>query len=395
MSRRPALLPLLTAALLAVLPGCRRDRPPEGSTSGPQSTALVSPCTGPAGPGLAVARWDGTRTVVSLLAAPDFEASRPCAVVEGPVRGLAAAATSSLFAWTDHEVLRLAAKTAAGGADPPAAQRLWTTAGQVICVTPASPPRAPRSGALLILTADRLEGGRPLGAHLYLLLPSSGREPRLLSPEPTYNFWDVSVGNVDGDGAEDVALCTWSYTARDPEYARRFFVYGWDRDGDLYPRWRGSRLSRPYVAARLLTVAPGRPACLVSVELAPDGGRLVATYGWNQFGFRGTGHTPVYRDLTLPQPGDLGGDGRVELVSVETDQTGTRRPCVFGWSAPVGAEGAVALRPLWVGGPLGPGQQVVVVPGPWALLAVYDPATGRARMLRAGLQEVNWALRGR
>lgn len=175
----------------------------------------------------------------------------------------------------------------------------------------------PRQGpCLLVLTAEQ-PSRQPLRSHLYLTQEQRLRElTRELSPEPDYNFWDVSVGDVDGDGTEEVALCTYSQTARDPNYARRFFVYGWDKQGDLYPMWRGSQLCRPYVTAALADVTGDDAAELVSVERALSGKLIVVVYRWNQFGFWGLGRTAEYDAI-----------GTVTPLRTESGSKGLRIAC--------------------------------------------------------------------
>lgn len=167
--------------------------------------------------------------------------------------------------------------------------------------SPALPPQ------LLVLTAEDVSGPQPRRSALYSVDPTQSRPPRRLSPEAGYNFWDISMGDVDGDGSQEIGLCTYSQTARDPRFARRFFVYGWDGDGDLYPRWRGSRLCRPYVCAQLADIAGDEKAELLSVEVAPNGKQIVVAYEWNQFGFWGLGHSLEYdRVLEIAPRGERG-----------------------------------------------------------------------------------------
>ncbi len=161
------------------------------------------------------------------------------------------------------------------------------------------PGQGPR---LLVLTAERYEGIRFYRSHLLLLDPDRPEALRTLSPEPMYNFWDLSVGDVDGDGVAEVGLCTWSRTVLNPQVANRFFVYGWTADGDLYPRWRGSRLCRPYVWARLMDVAGDDRAELVSIETGLGGGQMLVAYEWNQFGFWGLGDSAEYPNLQVLTP---------------------------------------------------------------------------------------------
>lgn len=158
----------------------------------------------------------------------------------------------------------------------------------------------------LVLSASHIVSTHPRRATLVLVDANGHR--RRLSPEAHYNFWDLSVGDVDGDGRQEIGLCTFSRTARDPSYARRYFVYAWDETGDLMPIWRGSRLCRPYVSARLCDINRDGRAELVSVERGLGGGLMLVAYEWNQFGFWGLGHSEEVEDLSFLGPArDAGG----------------------------------------------------------------------------------------
>ena len=176
----------------------------------------------------------------------------------------------------------------------------WRSEYAILRVVNARHPR--RGVSLLALTAEDPRPPQPRRSHLFLMPWGNISDVRPLSPEPDYNFWDMSVGDVDGDGRQEVALCTYSQTARDPNYARRFFVYGWDKQGDLYPMWRGSQLCRPYVTAALADVTGDDAAELVSVERALSGKLVVVVYRWNQFGFWGLGRTAEYDAIGTVTP---------------------------------------------------------------------------------------------
>jgi len=197
---------------------------------------------------------------------------------------------------------------------------IFGTEGLILNVLPVQRPRQPLR--LVILAVEKIPGrprgsalsaeplyvrkanyrlddfdAHPLRSHLYLLDPADPARVTRLSPEPGYNFWHLSQGDVDGDGDPEIGLCTWSRTVLDPRYAARFFVYSWKEQGDLYPRWRGSRLCRPFVQACLADVNDDGKAELVSVEKEPDGGEMLVAYEWNQFGFWGLGHSDTYRAI--------------------------------------------------------------------------------------------------
>jgi len=211
---------------------------------------------------------------------------------------------------------------------------LFATQQHILRVIWVHPPARPPQ--LLVLTAEETSGPQPRRSHLYLLDPSQPDEARLLSPEPAYNFWDASAGDVDGDGRQEVALCTYSHTARDPRYARRFFVYSWDEGGDLYPRWRGSRLCRPYLWARLADATGDGKHELLSVEVGLGGGQMLVAYQWNQFGFWGLGHSAEYRELTVVDPNARIADVGRGVLALVRRADGQRRPALLalredGW----------------------------------------------------------------
>lgn len=193
--------------------------------------------------------------------------------------------------------------------------RMGSPTGQVLRVAPVVLPTGER--ATLVLSAADPRRPQPRRSTL-ILVDREGRERRL-SPEAHYNFWDLSVGDVDGDGRHEVGLCTFSRTVHDPQYARRFFVYAWTDDGDLEPIWRGSRLCRPYINARLCDINCDGRAELVSVERGLGGGLMLVAYEWNQFGFWGLGHSGEVQDLAFLGPASGGPGALVRVARAGTE----------------------------------------------------------------------------
>lgn len=254
--------------------------------------------------------------------------------------GLAALMAAGLAAWSRH--VRPGPASAGDTPEEVAARWLASVEGlTVLRVLHVKPPGFPEQ--LLLLAAEELYPNRsaedrsrptnhfprggpahvgyfaqpPMRSRLYLVDPEDPLQPRRLSPSPSYNVWEMSQGDVDGDGVQEIGACTWSRTVLEPEMDYRFFVYGWTANGDLVPRFRGSRLSRPLVAAVLRDVDGDGRAELLSVEKGRDGGEVVVAYDWNQFGFRGIGESAVYPGVCLADDATTGGRQRSFRVSLQ------------------------------------------------------------------------------
>jgi hypothetical protein len=132
-------------------------------------------------------------------------------------------------------------------------RQVWHTSRDILRVAPF------RKG-VLVLVVDGAESAHPSAGKVYLFPSLKSPKPRLLSLRSIYNFWDIQSGDIDGDGRPVIALCTWSKTRYIHQYARRYFIYGMT-NRDAYPRWRGSRLSKPYIEARLVKSGPGQASC--------------------------------------------------------------------------------------------------------------------------------------
>jgi len=59
------------------------------------------------------------------------------------------------------------------------------------------------------------------------------------------NPWKVQAADVDGDGKVEIGIGVYKKARFHPVMAKRPFIYGWDGK-TLYPKWLGSRLSRPF-----------------------------------------------------------------------------------------------------------------------------------------------------
>lgn len=94
----------------------------------------------------------------------------------------------------------------------------------------------------------------------------------------------VSWGDVDADGNIEALVLVTGRARFDRRLALRPFVYGWD-GSRLYPRWLGSRLSRPFDDATLGDLDADGRAELVAIEHTRDSALELASYRWRGFGF--------------------------------------------------------------------------------------------------------------
>jgi len=316
---------------------------------------------------LLVASSDGRLTTLGLFEAPDGGLLAGGVIPRG-VQGVASSRDGErAFCWTDRRVYTVARRQ-----EDLDAPEMWQSEHEILQVIEVHPPSSD-AARLLVLSAEDTSGEQPLGSHLTLVDPSGAESAReVLLDSAGYNFWRASVGDVDGDGAEDLALCTWSHTARGPEMKRRFFVYSWDDQGGLTPRWRGSRLSRPYISAQLAQVLPDERMELVSVEKGLTGQRLLVAYEWNQFGFWGLGHSEGSDHVVFVGSADVHGDSAPELLAIVRHEAQPWRVEAFEHTED-------ALEPVAQSLPLEVGENVLVIHGAEAPMIVAWHGRGPLR----------------
>jgi hypothetical protein len=92
----------------------------------------------------------------------------------------------------------------------------------------------------------------------------------------------VQLGDVNGDGLNEVAICVYKTAKFHPVMAKRPFFFDLV-EGKLVPVWLGSRLSRPFDDYILYDIDAVDE--IISVERLENGDRAVAAYDWKGFGF--------------------------------------------------------------------------------------------------------------
>ena len=94
----------------------------------------------------------------------------------------------------------------------------------------------------------------------------------------------VQIGDVNGDGINEVAICVYKTAKFHEVMAKRPFFFDLV-DGNLIPVWLGSRLSRPFDDYILHDINADGIDEIISIELLEDGKRVIAAYVWKGFGF--------------------------------------------------------------------------------------------------------------
>ncbi len=106
----------------------------------------------------------------------------------------------------------------------------------------------------------------------------------------------VQLGDINGDGLNEVSVCVYKTAKFHPEMAKRPFFFDL-KEGNLIPIWLGSRLSRPFDDYILSDLDGDGYDEIIAVEQLENGGRLIAVYGWKGFGFELLAQSAAYDGL--------------------------------------------------------------------------------------------------
>lgn len=108
--------------------------------------------------------------------------------------------------------------------------------------------------------------------------------------------WKVAIGDIDGDGIDEISIGVYKTTIFHPVMDKRPFIYSYE-DGEFYPKWRGSRLSRPFRDYQFYDIDGDGGDEIISIEILENDEKLVNTYKWKGFGFEGYKESNSFTDI--------------------------------------------------------------------------------------------------
>ncbi|SHJ28319.1 hypothetical protein SAMN02745975_01712 [Geosporobacter subterraneus DSM 17957] len=110
------------------------------------------------------------------------------------------------------------------------------------------------------------------------------------------NPWKVQTCDIDGDGQKEISLGVHKEAQFHPVMAKRPFIYEWQQ-GMLVPKWRGSRLSRPFTDYTFSDMDESGSDELIAIEILQNGEKVLHAYKWKGFGFEGIWESSSYADI--------------------------------------------------------------------------------------------------
>ncbi|WP_051531554.1 hypothetical protein [Clostridiisalibacter paucivorans] len=111
-----------------------------------------------------------------------------------------------------------------------------------------------------------------------------------------FNPWKIQMADIDGDKNIEISIGVYKETKFHPIMDKRPYIYNW-KDNILFPKWRGSRLSKPFDDYIFVDINDDGRDELVSIEMLKDGQRVINTYRWEGFGFEGMLESEPFDDI--------------------------------------------------------------------------------------------------
>ncbi|HAZ36577.1 MAG TPA: hypothetical protein DCY71_01830 [Clostridiaceae bacterium] len=110
------------------------------------------------------------------------------------------------------------------------------------------------------------------------------------------NPWKVDIGDADGDGIKDICIGAYTTTRFYKGFDKRPYIYNFINN-DLYPKWLGSRLSRPFEDYAFFDVDNDGADEIVAIEKLEDCRKILNSYKWKGFGLEGFAESDYFDDI--------------------------------------------------------------------------------------------------
>ena len=108
--------------------------------------------------------------------------------------------------------------------------------------------------------------------------------------------WKIVLGDIDGDVKKEISIGVYKKTPFHQTMAKRPFIYSYDNN-KLQPKWRGSRLSKPFIDYNFHDIDGDGIDEIISIEILEDNKKVVNTYKWEGFGFEGFLESESFKDI--------------------------------------------------------------------------------------------------
>lgn len=110
------------------------------------------------------------------------------------------------------------------------------------------------------------------------------------------NPWKIAVGDIDGDGIDEISIGVYKESPLHPVMAKRPFIYSY-KDGSIQPKWRGSRLSKPFTDYDFYDLDNDGIDELIAIEIMEDNSKVINSYKWKGFGLEGYMQSRTYNHI--------------------------------------------------------------------------------------------------
>lgn len=110
------------------------------------------------------------------------------------------------------------------------------------------------------------------------------------------NPWKLAIGDIDGDGKDEISIGVYKKSPFHQVMAKRPFIYSFT-EGKIQPKWRGSRLSRPFTDYNFSDIDGDGIDEIVAIEILQDNRKIINSYKWKGFGFEGYLESEDFDDI--------------------------------------------------------------------------------------------------